>query len=415
MLSVSELNEQIKASLEATFEDILVEGEVGSVTYHSSGHLYFSIKDDKSSLKCVMWRSNVARMKFRLEVGEHIVLDGSIGVYTPRGEYQFIARRIEPFGQGALALAFEQLKAKLEAKGYFEASRKKDLPKFIKKLAVVTALNSAAFEDILKVANKRWPLLEIIGVDTLVQGEKAAVEIANAIKYADSLECDAILLSRGGGSKEDLWCFNEEVVADAIFEAKTPLISAIGHEIDVLISDFVADLRAPTPSAAIEMILPNKDDYLFLLDELMQKYQYEIENKIKEAKQELDYLNAKFTLLNPQRKIEHYLDEFAKLKQLLHTTLKQKLYYKEQELDPLKRKLQQNYSFYLKQKEYAVEHLKKQFELYEPSKHIQEGFVEVLKDSQRVNICSLKQEDVVELVNQNCKVKVKVIGDKSYF
>jgi exodeoxyribonuclease VII large subunit len=415
MLSVSELNEQIKASLEATFEDIVVEGEVSSATYHSSGHLYFSIKDDKSSLKCVMWRSSVARMKFRLEVGEHIVLSGNIGVYTPRGEYQFIARKIEPFGQGALALAFEQLKAKLEAKGYFETSSKKPLPKFIKKLAVVTALNSAAFEDILKVANKRWPLVEIIGIDTLVQGEMAAKEIVRAIKYADSLGCDVILVSRGGGSKEDLWCFNEEIVADAIFEAKTPVVSAIGHEIDVLISDFVADVRAPTPSGAIEMILPNKDDYLFLLDDLEEKYNFAIENKLKKAQDELAFIESKLNLVAPLQKITYYYEEFERLKELLYLRVKQRLLNANEMLEPLKRDLERNYTFLFKKKKESLESIKKQLLFYNPAERFDEAFVEVIKDGQKVNICSLKEKDVVELVNNKCKVKVVVLGDKSYF
>ena len=415
MLSVSELNEQIKASLEATFEDIVVEGEVSSATYHSSGHLYFSIKDDKSSLKCVMWRSSVARMKFRLEVGEHIVLSGNIGVYTPRGEYQFIARKIEPFGQGALALAFEQLKAKLEAKGYFETSSKKPLPKFIKKLAVVTALNSAAFEDILKVANKRWPLVEIIGIDTLVQGEMAAKEIVRAIKYADSLGCDVILVSRGGGSKEDLWCFNEEIVADAIFEAKTPVVSAIGHEIDVLISDFVADVRAPTPSGAIEMILPNKDDYLFLLDDLEEKYNFAIENKLKKAQDELAFIESKLNLVAPLQKITYYYEEFERLKELLYLRVKQRLLNANEMLEPLKRDLERNYTFLFKKKKESLESIKKQLLFYNPAERFDEAFVEVVKDGQKVNICSLKEKDVVELVNNKCKVKVVVLGDKSYF
>lgn len=244
---------------------ILVEGEVSSATYHTSGHLYFSIKDKDSSLKCVMFKSSVSKLKFKVEAGQHIVVNGSISVYTPRGEYQLYALDIEPFGQGALALAYEQLKAKLQEKGYFDPTTKKSIPKIIHSLALITAKDSAALRDMLKIIDKRWPLLDITIVDTLVQGDNAPEQIAKGIRYADKLKVDVIVVARGGGSKEDLWAYNSEIVADALHFAKTPTVSAIGHEIDVMISDFVADLRAPTPSAAMEMILPDRFEILQVL------------------------------------------------------------------------------------------------------------------------------------------------------
>ena len=185
MMSVSSLNTKIKSLLEATFMHILVEGEVASVTYHTSGHVYFSIKDQQSSIKCVMWRSSATKLKFRLENGMHIVIEGSVGVYTPRGEYQFYAVHIEPYGKGALALAYEQLKERLKEKGYFDAQRKKAIPKHIRKIALVTAKESAALHDMLKIIQHRWALLEVMVVDTLVQGEQAAEQIAKALRYAD--------------------------------------------------------------------------------------------------------------------------------------------------------------------------------------------------------------------------------------
>jgi len=200
MMSVSSLNIKIKSLLEATFMHILVEGEVASVTYHTSGHVYFSIKDKESSIKCVMWRSSVSKLKFRIEKGMHIVVEGSVGVYTPRGEYQFYAVKVEPYGQGALALAYEQLKEKLKAKGYFDVHRKKPIPKHIKKIALVTAKDSAALHDMLKIIEKRWALVEVFIVDTLVQGEAAVKQIAKSLKYADSLNADVVIVGRGGGS-----------------------------------------------------------------------------------------------------------------------------------------------------------------------------------------------------------------------
>jgi len=294
---------------------ILVEGEVASVTYHTSGHVYFSIKDKESSIKCVMWRSSVSRLKFRIEKGMHIVIEGSVGVYTPRGEYQFYAVKVEPYGQGALALAYEQLKERLKAKGYFDSQRKKLIPKHIKKIALVTAKESAALHDMLKIIEKRWALVEVFIVDTLVQGESAAAQIAKSLKYADSLHTDVVIVGRGGGSTEDLWSFNEEIVADAIFAMHTPVVSAVGHEVDVLISDFVADLRAPTPSAAIEMILPDSQEILYTLDELIQRYRQHIEQKVHQSTQTLKHLEEILLRSSPFRRLGESHLEFKRLEE----------------------------------------------------------------------------------------------------
>ncbi|NPA50138.1 MAG: exodeoxyribonuclease VII large subunit, partial [Epsilonproteobacteria bacterium] len=314
VLKVSQLNAQLKALLESTFTNIMVEGEISTITYHSSGHLYFTIKDENASLKCVMWRSNVIKLPIRLKEGDHIVVSGNISLYSPRGEYQLIASKIEPFGKGILAIAFEELKKKLKEKGYFDESKKKKLPKFPKRVAVVTAKDSAALQDILKIAKKRWSLVEIIVVDTLVQGETAKYEIANAIKFADNLGCDIILVTRGGGSQEDLWAFNEEIVADAIYNASTPIVSAIGHEIDILISDFVADLRAPTPSGAAEMIFPDINEILFSLDELKENLNKRINSIL--AQKEREFLQNYEMIINlsPYKKVSKIENEFLKLK-----------------------------------------------------------------------------------------------------
>ncbi len=408
MISVSELNEQIKALLETSFMHIVVEGEVSSATYHSSGHLYFSIKDDKSTIKCVMWRGNLRKLKFRVEKGEHIVIDGSIGVYTPRGEYQFIASNIEPYGKGNLALAFEQLKKKLEAKGYFKSESKKPLPKFPKKIAVVTALNAAALQDILKVAKKRWQLCEIVVIDTLVQGDLAAPQIAKAINYADSLDADVILITRGGGSQEDLWAFNEEVVADAIFNAKTPVVSAVGHEVDFLISDFVADLRAPTPSAAMETILPDSNEYLYTLDDMQERLTSLIEQKLSHANQELRHLQQRILTLAPKERLEFYLREFASVQQSLEDIIKQKLQLHQSALEPLKMRFENSISLILRKKEANLKLLQDQLELNNPKNRIKVGFVEVTKDGKRINICQVNSGDKLKLTNEKCSVGVVV-------
>jgi len=334
-LTVSQLNEQIKSLLDSTFSHIFVEGEIGSVTYHTSGHIYFTIKDAKSSIKCVMFRSNAAKMKFKLEVGQRIIINGSLAVYVPRGEYQLYAISVEPYGVGALAVAFEQLKQKLQEKGYFE--NKKKIPKHISTIAIVTSKSGAAIADMLKVIEKRWPLVKVYIIDTLVQGAKSADEIAKHIKQADTLGVDVIIVGRGGGSVEDLWCFNEEVVADAIFEAKTPIVSAVGHEVDVMISDMVADLRAPTPSAAIEMILPDKNDYLFAIDEMVQSYKKAMSYKIERVELQMQNLQNEFKRYNPSSRLDRVLKELLELRLSYKRAMAQKLQFLKTQLQNLQK------------------------------------------------------------------------------
>jgi exodeoxyribonuclease VII large subunit len=341
-MSVSSLNIKIKSLLEATFMHTMVEGEVASATYHSSGHLYFSIKDNQSTIKCVMWRSSVARMKFRIAKGMQIVVDGSISVYTPRGEYQFQTVRIEPYGQGALALAYEQLKEKLKNKGYFDAQRKKPIPKHIHKIALVTAKNSAGLHDMLKIIEKRWALVEVFIVDTLVQGERGATSIANALAYADTLDADVVVVGRGGGSAEDLWCFNEEKVADAIFAMQTAVVSAVGHEVDVMISDFVADLRAPTPSASIEMILPDANEVLYTLSQNQEHFSRLMTQKIAGFSRELSYQRSLFAPVSPRRKIALSEEKALQLKGLFLSNMKMVLAKKQDEITLMQKTFEHN-------------------------------------------------------------------------
>lgn len=280
-ISVSVLNEQIKGILETTFSNVYVEGEVSNLTYHNSGHIYFSIKDDKipqergqtSTISCVMFRGNAQYLKFKLEMGQKIVISGNLTVYTPRGNYQLLASKIEPSGVGALSLAYEQLKTKLQIKGYFDKSIKKQLPSFPDELYIITSNTGAAIEDMKKVLSHRYPLAKMILLTTLVQGESAKESIVKNIRKADYLASandkkSIIIVGRGGGSVEDLWAFNEEIVADTIFESSTPIISAVGHENDFVISDFVADLRASTPSNAIEISTPDINELRVYVDSI---------------------------------------------------------------------------------------------------------------------------------------------------
>ena len=412
MMSVSSLNTKIKSLLEATFMHILVEGEVASATYHTSGHLYFTIKDDKSAIKCVMWRSSVARMKFRIEQGMHIVVEGSVSVYTPRGEYQFQTVKIEPYGQGALALAFEQLKEKLKNKGYFDKQRKKPIPKEIHHLVLVTAKESAALHDMLKIIEKRWPLVEVTVVDTLVQGEQAGRSIASALKYADTLGADVVIVGRGGGSTEDLWAFNEEVVADAIFAMHTPVVSAVGHEVDVLISDYVADLRAPTPSAAIEMVLPDKNELLYLLDETAEGFVRAFEGQLLRKMQQLHHMESLLRQQAPTRKLQEIEQAFGRMQEEYRRTLHYKFGQYMIQLQPLKSRFEQSMAMVLHQKEQQAAYLYEKMKLSDPRLQCKEGWAQVSYNSKPVSLSQIEPQMTFVLEDASIKLEAVCLSKK---
>jgi len=412
MMTVSSLNTKIKSLLEATFMHILVEGEIAQVTYASSGHLYFTIKDDQSTLKCVMWKSSVSKLKFELVRGEHIVIEGSLGVYTPRGEYQFIATHIEPYGKGALAVAFEQLKAKLKTKGYFDIHTKKPLPKIPAEIAIVTAANSAALQDMLKVAQKRWAAVEITVIDVLVQGERAAGEIARAMAYADGLGVDMIVIGRGGGSSEDLWAFNEEIVADAIYEAVTPVVSAVGHEVDTMISDLVADLRAPTPSAAMEMILPDNNEILYTLDERAEQFDRRTAHILSQKFQQSQSLYAELSRFSLDNRLEALYRQFEGLASDFGQTMQYRLSQFHAMTLPLSAKLDDMMGFTMKNKSKECESILSQFELSDPHKQNRESWAQVNLDGKKVSLEKIEVGEVFDLVNDTIKISVKALEKK---
>lgn len=261
--TVSELNEHIKAILgsDPLLSRVLVRGELSNYKIYSSGHHYFSLKDEKGSLRCVMFRSDAARIRFRPENGMSVLCTGSVGVYPRDGAYQLYVSEIVPDGVGDLYAAFEQLKDRLQKEGLFELSRKKPIPAMPETIAVITSGSGAAVHDVIRVLGKRWPMARVLILPVRVQGDQAAREIAGAIAYANRWRlAELIITGRGGGSMEDLWAFNEEIVARAIYASEIPVISAVGHEPDVTISDFVADLRAATPSNAAELAVPEQSD-----------------------------------------------------------------------------------------------------------------------------------------------------------
>jgi exodeoxyribonuclease VII large subunit len=267
--SVSELTQEIRALLEGRFAQLWVEGEISNCKVWNTGHMYFTLKDGASQVKAVMFRTQVRYLKFKPADGLHVVARGQLGVYEPKGEYQIVCEHMEPHGLGALQLAFEQLKKKLQAQGLFDAVRKRPLPALPRRIGLVTSLDGAALRDILKVLKRRAPNTSVLIRPARVQGEDAAADVATALRMiAKEPGVDVVIVGRGGGSIEDLWAFNEERVAKAIASCPVPVVSAVGHETDVTIADFVADLRAPTPSAAAEMVVAAKDEFCGRIDRL---------------------------------------------------------------------------------------------------------------------------------------------------
>ncbi|MBN1840256.1 MAG: exodeoxyribonuclease VII large subunit [Campylobacterales bacterium] len=396
-LSVSTLNNQVKSLLEATFLHVSVEGEVSRPTYHSSGHLYFTLKDADSSISCVMFKGNTRSLKFQVEEGLSVVVHGAISVFSPRGTYQINCTSMEPSGSGALALAYEQLKAKLGAKGYFDAERKKPLPRFVRHIALVTSSTGAALQDMLRVATKRWPLVKITLIDTLVQGEGAKLAIASNIARADALGVDVIIVGRGGGSVEDLWAFNEEMVADAIFTCKTPVVSSVGHEIDYVISDFVADVRAPTPSSAMEMILPDSAEMLQRLDSMMEQSHLLFRRMIHTKEEQLEQLKRLFA----KRSIDEKLSLMKSEVTLLQRQLNDKILLLQREKSAQISLLREQLSFQTRQNLVKKEQLLSSYSLAlnakEPSRDQKECYAQVVKAGKKVALEKIAEGETFEL------------------
>jgi len=294
-LTVSELTARIKRTLEETLEPVRVEGEISNFHRHSSGHLYFTLKDSGACLSCVMFRSAAFRLRFAPTNGLCVQAEGRITVYERQGQYQLLAERMMPAGVGALQQAFEALKRKLEAEGLFDKERKRPLPRHPERIGLVTSPRGAAIRDLLTVLRRRWPGLAIVVRPVPVQGEGAAAEIARAIDEMNAYgEIDLLIVGRGGGSVEDLWAFNEEAVARAIHRSRVPVISAVGHEIDITIADYVADMRAPTPTGAAEIAVRDRDEARAGLAHLTARLERDMRRTVDRGRSRLDGVVASY-------------------------------------------------------------------------------------------------------------------------
>jgi len=313
--TVSEITRGIRTSLEHKFSNIGVLGEISNVRKPSSGHIYLTLKDKNSQLQAVVFRNTASKIKFELKDGLEVVSFGSVTVYEPRGQYQLIINKIEPKGIGALQLAFQQLKEKLEKEGLFDHAHKKNIPFMPKKIGIVTSPTGAAIKDILNIINRRFANVEILIYPVKVQGESAAQEIAEAIielnNYSD---IDVIISGRGGGSLEDLWAFNEEIVARSIYNSRIPIISAVGHEIDLTIADLVADKRALTPSEAGELVVPRKDLLIEKTEKFKARLLQSLTGKLRLSKEKLVRIANSYAMRQPFDKFNRWqqrLDDFA--------------------------------------------------------------------------------------------------------
>lgn len=313
--TVSEITRQIRTSLEYNFSNISILGEISNVRKPSSGHIYLTLKDKNSQLQAVVFKNVANKIKFELKDGMEVITFGSVTVYEPRGQYQLIINKVEPKGVGALQLAFQQLKEKLEKEGLFAPSHKKPIPFIPQKIGIVTSPTGAAIKDILNIIDRRFANVEILIYPVKVQGEGAAQEIAEAITELNTLtDIDVIIAGRGGGSLEDLWAFNEEIVARSIYNSRIPIISAVGHEIDITIADLVADKRALTPSEAGELVVPRKDLLLDMLEKLETRLLQSLTGKLRLSKDKLVRIANSYAMRQPfdrLRRWQQRLDEFA--------------------------------------------------------------------------------------------------------
>lgn len=337
VLTVSQLNRCARSLLEDVFAGVWVVGEISNLAKPASGHIYFTLKDRDAQIRCALFRQNALRVREALRDGVAIKAYGKVSIFEGRGDYQLIVERLEPAGDGSLKLAFELLQKKLEQEGLFATEHKKPLPPHPKRIGIVSSPTGAVIRDIVSVFKRRAPHVELVLVPTAVQGKEATVQIIKALQLADKQQFDAIILARGGGSLEDLWCFNEEVVARAIAACITPLVSGVGHETDVTIADFVADMRAPTPSAAAELLAPHHQDWLMQLRQLQQRLERAIKQQL--ARYQLTLDSAVKRLRHPKDQLQQQAQRVDDLQLRLLRNFKQRLVSYQQQIKQLDSRL----------------------------------------------------------------------------
>lgn len=389
MLSVSTLNEQVKALLETQLGYIEVVGEVSRFIKHASGHWYFTLKDENASVSASMFKSSNSKVSFDLYDGMRVVVYAKVSMYTASGNYQLIVLSMRPDGEGELEKQLLNLKNKLASAGFFDESLKKPIPQIPRIVGVVTSATSAALADMLKIVKQRWNMSRIIVFDTLTQGMQAPQSIIKALNKAQNYGVDVIVLARGGGSKEDLWCFNDEELANAIFALNVPIVTGIGHEIDESIADLVADYRAPTPTAAMTAVLPDKYAMIQYIDRLNDNLNVSIKSNIQRAENSLSYTKVRFSPQALHERIEAKQSLIASIRLSLKSAFDKKAILLGSKISSL----QAGFDTYLN--------------FFNTSKDL----VELRKDGVRVNIDTLKLGDEFSIIGQNSSKTAKIVKE----
>ncbi|MFQ6082494.1 MAG: exodeoxyribonuclease VII large subunit [Candidatus Aminicenantia bacterium] len=414
--TVSEVTQLIRLELESSFPLLWVDGEISNFHLHSSGHLYFTLKDESSQLKGVMFRNQAREVPFQIKDGLQVICKGRITVYPPRGEYQIVVEVLEPKGKGAFQLAFEQLKEKLKEEGLFDVKYKKPLPLLPRKIGIVTSPEGAAIVDILKILERRFAHLEILIYPVKVQGKGAAQEIVEGIHYLNTLsDIDAIIVGRGGGSVEDLWAFNEEIVARAIFQSKVPVISAVGHEIDFTIADFVADVRASTPSAAAELVVEKEEAFQERIRNLQSRTTNALKFIFQQKKNSALFLMQNQVLTNfPSRllNLEQKVDELEIRAWKVLKDIQKKLVEKKSALALINQKIKNSMRYIIRKADAQWKNLSAQLNNLSPLGILKRGYSLCWKKDKLVLIKEARQVKVEEEVRVSfyrgeitCRVK----------
>ena len=412
-ITVSRFNAVVKnlMSKALNLDDVYIKGEVSNLKKSLSGHYYFTIKDEKSSIEAIIFANYYRKLDFEIENGMKVLVRGKVSIYLPQGKYQIEVRELKEDGLGNLFIAYNQLKKKLEAEGHFRDEIKKDIPKFPQRIGVVTAKTGAAIRDIITIIERRWQYCQILVFPSLVQGKGSAENIARQIKRSEGYNLDTLIVGRGGGSIEDLWSFNEEIVARAIIECKTPVISAVGHEVDFTIADFVADLRAPTPTAAGELAVPDYREIEKHLNQLNIRLEKAIKKDLDSYSKRLNQIKSRSIFVNPEEIYQMSELSLDILKEKLNNNCSNLIRDKENQLDRIKsRDMIRNPYKILLAKEHRQQELIAKLEALNPILTLKRGYAYARKDGKIVSkAADLKKGDNLKLTFDDGNVNTKVI------
>ena len=415
-LSVSAITRYLKAKFDVdeNLQTVFLKGEISNFKAHTTGHFYFSLKDENSKINAIMFRSNASKVLFKPVDGMKVLVSGRISVYEAMGSYQIYVDEMLEDGVGNLYIAFEQLKKKLQAEGLFDKEHKRKIPKIPKRVGIVTASTGAAIRDIMTTIKRRFPICETILFPTLVQGENAKDDIVRNIERAQDYDLDVLIVGRGGGSIEDLWPFNEEVVARAIYKSKVPVISAVGHEVDFTIADFVADLRAPTPTAAAELAVPNMSDLKKHISQLSIRLNESIFKKVNYLKLYLESVKNSYVIKSPMIMYENKRQSLDLMNEKLNNLMIGKVDGLKNTLDKLKKSyVLKSPQLLYKDKMIEVKNIIDKLELLNPLNILGRGYsITYLDDKALKSVCDVKKENVLSIRLSDGLIKSKVIDVK---